>query len=499
MIPSPQQEAVFRWVREGRGSLRLIAVAGAGKTTTLVEALKMMSGSVAMVAYNKAAATEIQSRLGSGVMNVRASTFHAVGFGAWMKAYPKCKMEGKKTQVLMDELGTPRPLRAFVAKATSLAKQAAFGILVPIADRQAWYGLVDHFDLEDTLAEDGVVLTDDLVATAIETSIGFLTESLARNPDMIDFDDMIHAPVYHNVRIWQNDWVLVDEAQDTNPIRRVLARRMLKPTGRLIAVGDPHQAIYGFTGADADALDLIAREFGCSDLPLTVTYRCPKAVVRHAKQWVSHIEAHESAPEGSVDTIPEQAFHQLTPEHLTARDAILCRNTKPLVELAYRLIRRGIPCHVEGRDIGQGLLALAGKWKTNSLSTLETKLDRYVEREVAKHMARGNETKAEAVVDKVDTLRVIMSALPPGSTVETLRDRINQLFSDTPDGKPSPNLTLSTVHKSKGREWDRVYLLGRNMYMPSKWARQEWQLAQEDNLCYVAVTRAKAVLIEVSV
>jgi DNA helicase-2/ATP-dependent DNA helicase PcrA len=70
------------------------------------------------------------------------------------------------------------------------------------------------------------------------------------------------------------------------------------------------------------------------------------------------------------------------------------------------------------------------------------------------------------------------------------------LFQDSDDPKKPRNaVTLSTVHKSKGREWPRVFLLGQEKYMPSKYARQAWQLEQEMNLIYVAYTRAMSELI----
>lgn len=94
----------------------------------------------------------------------------------------------------------------------------------------------------------------------------------------IDFDDMVYLPLVFKLRLFPQDWVLIDEAQDTNPTRRALAARMLKPGGRVIAVGDPRQAIYGFTGADNDALEQIAAQFSCKRMPLTVSYRCPQAV-----------------------------------------------------------------------------------------------------------------------------------------------------------------------------------------------------------------------------
>jgi DNA helicase-2/ATP-dependent DNA helicase PcrA len=76
-------------------------------------------------------------------------------------------------------------------------------------------------------------------------------------------------------------------------------------------------------------------------------------------------------------------------------------------------------------------------------------------------------------------------------------EKIRSLFSDT-EGEQKV-LTLSTIHKAKGKEWDRVFALGMDTYSPSKWARKEWELEQEDNLCYVQVTRSKQHLTLVNV
>lgn len=187
---------------------------------------------------------------------------------------------------------------------------------------------------------------------------------------------------------------------------------------------------------------------------------------------------------------------ELSENRLTVADAVLCRNTKPLVELAYALLRREIACHVEGREIGSGLIALTKKWaRVKSCSLLRTRLQEWLEKQVAKLTAKGKETAAGELTDRVETLFVIMAGC---DTVDQLRAKIERLFSDTPDGKPSPNLTLSTIHKSKGREWDRVYIYGMETYQPSKYARRDWEIEQEDNLCYVAVTRAKAELVYVA-
>ncbi len=208
--------------------------------------------------------------------------------------------------------------------------------------------------------------------------------------EVMDFDDQLYLPLIGNARMWQNDVVLVDEAQDTNVARRLLARKMLRPGGRLVAVGDPHQAIYGFTGADNDALDLIVKDFGCTRMPLNVSYRCARAVVRHAQDVVSHIHASPDAPEGTVGAMDHVAFERLPAAMLTAGVAVLCRNVAPLVDAAFKMIRRGIGCRVEGREIGQGLINLANRWKSvKTLPALADKLSDYLARETSKLMANA--------------------------------------------------------------------------------------------------------------
>lgn len=500
-VPSPQQADIFAAVENPNGgNLNVVAVAGAGKTTTLIEAMLRMKGSVAFAAYNKAIAAEITSRLNERGSTHTAKTFHAFGLGAWSRVC-RPKIDDKKVYTIIDALskiaspaqqGALEALTPFLKKAVSLAKQTGAGFLYPIDDTTTWYGIAHHHELEDEIPE-GFTLEQ-----GVEYAISVLRESLKLDKEVIDFDDMILAPLVHNAPATKYDWVLIDEAQDTNPARRALAKKMLKAGGRLVAVGDPRQAIYGFTGADADAMDIIAREFNSKEMPLTVTYRCPKAVVAVAQEWVSHIQAHPSAPEGKHSAMRIEEFRKQVKTLDLSRDVVLCRNTRPLVELAYSLIRQGIACNVEGRDIGRGLLALIKRVKSRTLESLLEKLEEYGEAQVQTLMAKGQEMAAEALQDKVETIRVIASQLPLNATVNDLTQKINTMFTDTEPGRQN-RLILSTIHKSKGREWNRVWWLGRDRYQPSPFARQAWQFGQEENLMYVAATRSKAELVDLIV
>jgi superfamily I DNA/RNA helicase len=179
---------------------------------------------------------------------------------------------------------------------------------------------------------------------------------------------------------------------------------------------------------------------------------------------------------------------------LTGGTAVLSRVNKPLVALAFRLIRQRIPCRVEGRDIASRIVKLIQRWKVKSLDGLEKKLDTYLEKETVKLLAKKQEAKLAEVEDAVETVRVVIDQcrLEKKTQVQDAVDYVNGLFADN----VKDMLVLSSIHKSKGREWQRVFWLDRHGTCPSKWARQAWQQEQERNLMYVAATRAQELLVD---
>jgi len=494
-IWSPQQQAFLDWAVDGSGSCVLVAVAGAGKTTVLLEAAARMPGQVAVLSYNRDIATENKAKLeGMGVdwKKAQAGTVHSFGFKPLRKLNPNIKVDEYKVANIIERLITPQDAlwiyRSETAHLVDLAKQMALGVTGgAISDKHVWLEMAEHFDVFDHDDENPPV--DDIITFAQQV----LIES-NKDFDVIDYSDMVYLPILRRLRMWQYDVVMVDEAQDTNAARRALVRALLRKGGRCIAVGDPAQAIYGFTGADSDSLDLIKHDFNAIELPLTTTFRCPKAVVSFAQRWVNHIQAAPEAPEGSVAHINMTQF--ITRNDLNGTAAVLSRTNKPLVALAFKLIRKRIPCKIEGRDIGNGIVKLIQRWKINTLDALEKRLDLYLAHETTKLLAKKKESKLAEIEDQVETIHVIIDQCRSEGkyTVADATAYVKGLFGD----QVKNMLVLSSIHKAKGREWERVFWLDRAGTCPSKWARQAWQQAQESHLCYVAATRSKDQLIEVS-
>lgn len=506
--PSPAQQRFYDWVETGEGNCILEAVAGAGKTTTILNGIDRMDGFVWMGVYNKKMADEIKEKVSTHPTlrersGLYVSTFHSAGYSALRFAFGKqyrLETDAKKVSKIavrvVEQNPKYEPYLASIPGIVSMAKNRGIGAWGCERDTDdVWLNMIEFFDLDRSFPDN----------SDMRTAIDFAREVLARSNDdldIIDFDDMVYLPLQRNLRMLQHKWVLVDEAQDSNPTRRALARKLMARDGRLVAVGDPRQAIFGFTGADNDALERIARENDCLRLPLTVTYRCPKAVVAVAQQFVSHITAHDSAPEGEYHCIEEEDFAKLVPAMPRAtlsETAILCRFNAPLVSLCFSFIRQGIPAKIEGRAIGEGLIKLATRWKVKNLTTLRERLEGYKVREIEKAMKKEQEDRAARIEDEVDTLMALIdnTEAKGGSTVSDLKATIQDLFAD--DVSKKGILTLCSAHKSKGLEWENVIIYGRNAYMPCAWAQKPWQQEQEINLIYVALTRAKRSLTDVMV
>lgn len=469
---SVHQSALFDWAATGTGNIVVKAVAGSGKTTTGVEMTRRMRGRHIYLAFNKAIATELASR------GVNGKTFHALCYGPVLQHTGASQVEPNKLQSLLRENfgdDVRRNYGTFMMKLVGLARNAGIGAGLAPNVMGEYLALAEHHDLEpdgdNGTMEEGVEKAMELMA-------------LSNASPLIDFDDMLYIAVRDGLSLPKFDNVLVDEAQDTNPIRRAIIRKIMKPNSRLAAIGDPAQAIYGFTGADSDSMALIAQDFACVEMPLTVTYRCPTAVVEYAQNWMADIQAAPGAAEGTVD-----ALHDWNNKVFAEGDMVVCRTTRPLISLAYSLIRDRIPAHVMGREIGQGLVKLVNKMKAKGIDALVSKLAAYTSREAEKAIAKGQDGKAETIRDKSACIMVMVESLSENDrTIPALLRSIESLFSDANGG-----VTLATIHKSKGLEANRVFWLNRSK-CPSMWARQEWQQDQEANLCYVATTRAKQAL-----
>lgn len=493
----------------------ITARAGTGKTTTLVEGMKIVRGDqvgitpseqqaaiwdelrhsigaerVAFVAFSKDIAEELKTRVPLGT---EAMTMHSMGFRAVRQAFRLRKFntvnKWRVANIVEEITGLTREqlkrkeerqMVQGVEALVSLCKQN----LIDGSDQRELERLAAHYDV-------------DLNGQA-QWVFELVPQVLVRCKDVqkdgyLDYDDMIWLPIVLNLEMYVYDVLLVDEAQDLNRCQQALAKRAGK---RLILCGDPRQAIFGFAGADDQSMprlfqELLETERSCVGLSLTVTRRCGKAIVREAQELVPDIEAYEDNGEGKVTRTPWLDYRKTVQD----RNMVLCRCNAPLVSECFRFIKDGRKATIRGKDIGAGLIKTIDKQEATDIVDLTAKLEEWYELEIKKEesKSRPDEARLNGINDRYECLICFLDGV---ATIEALKARIEAVFTDA----KTDGVQLSSIHKAKGLEANRVYLIepgSATVPLPKAIEKGGWELEQEFNLRYVAITRAKQELIYV--
>lgn len=502
---SPLQTNIFDFIRGGSGSGIVEAVAGSGKTTTICEGARYMHGTIVALAFNRSIAKELKERFASFPL-VTAGTVHSIGLKALRTLPHFVKVDGDKMKwIFKDSLQTETNWIASgnACKLATMAKDAGAGIDFRFDDVAAWQKLAEHFSIPATQNSKNGQETFDIIALAMKlldlSNKDIKAIKNGKTMLRVDFSDMIYLPILWNLPLEKFDWIIVDEAQDLNLTRRLFIRALSKSTSRHLIVGDTYQAIYGFTGADADSMKNMKEAFKCQTFPLSICYRCSASVIEFSQTWMPYVEASPSAPLGSVTTLDYTKAMETPAQGFLPSDVILCRNNAPIVKTAMQFIRANVSVKVEGNDLTSQLVTLADEFKNaGDLLSIRNAVTAASDERIAEAQAKGRNGKASQIHDLSETLIVFIDrTIEMHGTYEEMIAMIRGFFATSYDNGDSREvLTLSTIHKAKGREWKRVFWLGREQFQPSKFAKLEWELGQEKNLCYVAATRAKLDLVE---
>lgn len=476
LTPTPEQEAIIEAAKSTKDNLLINALAGAAKTSTLVMISKALPVQpILSIAFNKRIATEMSNRLPGHVM---CKTINAIGHGVWAQASSKRRLvlESRKSynilKGLVDDLTRKEKGEAYetfseTLKLIAAAKMAGYiPTKVPTGKR-----LISCDEFWSDQDED----TEDLHRALVDQ---VLIQSITQAYDgLIDFDDQIYMPTLFGGTFPRFPLVLVDEAQDLSAINHAMLDKLV--TSRIIAVGDPFQSIYAFRGALSTSMATLCSRFSMREMVLSVSFRCPRAIVRNAHWRAPHMQYPEWAEEGQVNA----------PAEWTASDipdgaAIICRNNSPLFALAFRLIRAGRGVTVVGSDIGPALVKALKKLGPEDMNYEQTAkaIDAWESDRLRK--AKGK----AATKDKAECLRVFLSV---GGSLAGAIAYAESIFKST-----GP-IQLLSGHKSKGLEWDNVFHLDPDR-IPSPYAEGGDEIEQEQNIKYVIETRAKKTLTLIS-
>jgi len=506
-VPSKYQLAIADWIQAGKGHGCCNSVAGSGKSSTLKIVAKTLEESglrpseIKICVFGKLNAQDLIKKFGQA-WKESISTMHSAGFSLVKKELGirssyDIEVSGQKYKRIAESLDLIAKRGNPVSRLKSeriIGSDNDFLKLVDLVrltnqqpTQQAVIAIASHFEIDD-------VWEPDLIARWIEYCLK-IGEEKAIKKECLDFTDQIWLPVKWklNEAKWFKPYkfVLVDEAQDLNAAQLELALILAGSTGRILAVADPRQAIMGFAGADNKSYKNIVSRTNAIELPLSICYRCPRSHIELVKKIYPEIpiEPSPTAKEGTITQINSGDVEKL----IKLGDMVIGRKTAPLVSLCIRLISRGIKATVKGKDIGESLkkdLEDIAKISGYSFQFFNDAVSTYDQIKAQQYHGLDNEEQMlENLKDKVQAITIIYQSQPQARGIDDLKYYIDSLFSD----ENSP-ITLSTCHRAKGLEGDRIFIYKPDD-MPMRWKNQQvWQLEQEENLLYVALTRGKSEL-----
>ena len=488
-VPSKYQLAIFDFIEHGNGNLVVEAASGSGKTTTLIRGIGLIDKdkSIFLTAFNRDIMNTLKDKT-KCMENVVVSTMHSLGLSLLKSNFPKKSLS-------LDEYKYKTYINTHINKfSNGVVDKSKMGRY-----KSNVIQLVDYGRLYLAQSEKDLDFIADRYAIAIianEKSVALSVMEWGRKHlDSIDYTDMIYLPNILNCKSYKKyDWICVDEAQDLSVAQRNIIQKCCKINTRMLFFGDSNQAIYSFAGSDPESFKSLKTMPNTTSLPLSISYRCAKNIVKFAQQYVPSIEENGDGREGEI-------LRDTDLSSVKDGDMVLCRNNAPLMMAYAKLIGMGKKCFIRGKDIGANLKNMVistGKKELNEdlssdgvfarlydwyFSLIKDIIDRYK----ITYADAVNSSMALNMADQIKALAILSEGI---NNSDDLLKKIDAIFSDSDklDG-----IALSTVHKAKGLEADRVHIICDSL-MPGKQATKEWEILQEKNLMYVAYTRAKNVL-----
>lgn len=489
-VPSKYQEKFFDFIQHGVGNAVIEAKAGAGKTKTAISSIKLIpkDQKCLFIAFNKSIADELNERLKSR-SNCIARTTHSLGFLMLRR--------NLGSDIEVDEYKYRKYVKNNIGKITTASEF--------IRTRQQVEEYIDSITMLINFSRFNLAQTEkeiNEVAQKYSIPVSFdecaITQKCLEwgkeHTETIDYTDMIWLPVELSLAPvgLTYDWVYIDESQDLSICSTQLFLKCIKRGGRFVSIGDPDQSVNLFAGSSEDAFNFMKEYPNTTLFELPISYRCAKNIVTFANQLVPNMFARDEAPEGII----VQNCHV---RDIKEGDMVLCRSKAPLVKLYVKLLRKNINCYIKGQDIGTNLIKELEKIQQEDLNTDLTAdgvfvrlWDKFFTERNKLMQTRGldydDATLSSYMMEKYDVINTLLILAEKYKTKTDLIKHIQEIFQEDSKG-----VCLSTIHKSKGLEAENVYILCHST-MPSKLAVHDWEKLQEQNLMYVAYTRAKNLL-----
>jgi hypothetical protein len=465
MQPTEEQALAVELFRSGVG-LAIEAGAGTGKTSTLQFLAASTKDPGTYVAFNRAIVDEAKRKM---PRTIRSSTAHGLAYKAVgnrfehrlkserMRSDKVARLLGVEYLVIEKYDGGKKVIQA--STLSSLVQRAIANFCFSADDGPGIHHVpwVEGIDPPDRSSR----ANNDLVRQHIRLALGKAWADLTLETGGLRFTHDVY------LKLWQlqspkipGRFVLFDEAQDAAPV--MLAAVQAQEGKQLVYVGDSQQQIYEWRGA-VNALQNVGAE---AVAYLSESFRFGEPVADLANVVLSILEAdlRLTGRGGPTDVMTS---------HMDDPDAILTRSNAEAVTQVLTLQREGRRPYLVGgaNDV---------VWFAEAAATL---------------MAGATTDHPElACFDSWGEVKAYVADDPMGNDLKLLVDLIEEFgvptivgaLKEMPEERDS-DVCVSTAHKAKGREWNRVQIAG-DFQEPEPTNLGEWRLL------YVALTRARQAL-----
>ena len=535
--PSTYQQNILDFFLNNPQSNMLVnALAGSGKSTTACMLSEHSKTSDLYIAFNASVVEEFKKKIKNP--KTKVMTMHSLaysimlynveqeskdsgekpkGFGS-QRSKRTVSLDNFKPHKILDEEITKRYGRYIEFAKRGFLKDNYVNLynlcrltLTDMSSNKDVSRLIDDHVLFLYYGDEGYSAPDISEITSTLKILDTKSRQQFETQGIIDFTDMLWITFnklkYDN---WEVPyWALYtniycDEVQDFSNIQLNFLKFIKRAKGRYVFIGDFHQAIYNFAGANAQAFNQIPKMFApVETFDLPICYRCAKShLSRVNREYGIPILPCDDAPLGFVKTIDKNKIS----EYAKAGDMVISRKNKWIAEVVLDLARNGTPIFIEDKEMVVAIKRQILSSKCTSVGTLEKFLQKVISNYnkklfeiVSKNVREGGheEEHLEAVTEtnsKIDNTSFLLEILEgylehhaSSDSVSKFSNFIDKLLNTT----PSPNcVRLCSIHKAKGLEATNVFVLN-EAKINYDFRNSKEQNIQEKNLSYIATTRAK--------
>lgn len=531
-----QQDILDFFLNNPQSNMLVNALAGSGKSTTACMLSEHSKTSDLYIAFNASVVEEFKKKIKNP--KTKVMTMHSLaysimlynveqeskdsgekpkGFGS-QRSKRTVSLDNFKPHKILDEEITKRYGRYIEFAKRVFLKDNYVNLynlcrltLTDMSSNKDVSRLIDDHVLFLYYGDEGYSAPDISEITSTLKILDTKSRQQFETQGVIDFTDMLWITFnklkYDN---WEVPyWALYtniycDEVQDFSNIQLNFLKFIKRTKGRYVFIGDFHQAIYNFAGANAQAFNQIPKMFApVETFDLPICYRCAKShLSRVNREYGIPILPCDDAPLGFVKTIDKNKIS----EYAKAGDMVISRKNKWIAEVVLDLARNGTPIFIEDKEMVGAIKRQILSSKCTSVGTLEKFLQKVISNYnkklfeiVSKNVREGGheEERLEAVAEtnsKIDNTSFLLEILEgylenhaSSDSISKFSNFIDKLLNTT----PSPNcVRLCSIHKAKGLEATNVFVLN-EAKINYDFRNSKEQNIQEKNLSYIATTRAK--------